>query len=164
LGVPNAYHRNVAGHVESADFAPAGAIAARSNRANADAGGADAPPGDCVAEPGAEPGGYAAASPSPTAGASSEIASETVCPGQSDVSQTAKALTCLTANARVFHGFKPVGANDALMAAAAAKDQDMLNCGYGHQACGRDFAYWIKAKGYTGKCYGKQRHGPEDAA
>jgi uncharacterized protein YkwD len=84
-----------------------------------------------------------------------EIASEATCPGQSDVSKTAQALTCLTANARVFHGLAPVSANNALMAAAVAKDQDMLSCGYGHTACGRDFGYWIKAKGYTGRCYGE---------
>lgn len=81
-----------------------------------------------------------------------EIASEQVCPGQSDASKTAAALTCLTSNARTFHGLTPVKANAALMAAAAAKDQDMRNCGYGHTACGRAANYWITNKGYTGGC------------
>lgn len=84
-----------------------------------------------------------------------EIAAEATCPGQADVAKTAQALTCLTANARVFHGLPAVSANAALMAAADAKDHDMLSCGYGHTACGRDFGYWVKAKGYAGRCYGE---------
>ncbi|HEY6736420.1 MAG TPA: CAP domain-containing protein [Candidatus Saccharimonadia bacterium] len=99
------------------------------------------------------------ATPTPSGGGAAlgavEIASEQTCPGQADVSKTAAALGCLTSNARVFHELKPVSASSALMAAAAAKDQDMKACGYGHTACGRDFAYWIKAKGYGGQCFGE---------
>jgi uncharacterized protein YkwD len=97
-------------------------------------------------------------SSSPAAGEAqpaSEIASDQVCPGQADVSKTTSVLVCLTSHARGFHGLKPVSGNSALMAAAAAKDQDMKTCGYGHTACGRDFGYWIKAKGYSGRCYGE---------
>jgi uncharacterized protein YkwD len=88
-------------------------------------------------------------------GGKTEIASEQVCPGQGDASRATSVLVCLTSNARMFHGLAPVSANSALMAAAAAKDQDMLRCGYGHTACGREFGYWIKNKGYGGRCYGE---------
>ena len=98
------------------------------------------------------PSPSAAAAPAP---ASSDIASEATCPGQSDVAKTIAALTCLTAHARQFHGLGTVSDNTALLAAAAAKDQDMARCGYGHTACGQPFDYEIKAKGYTGRCYGE---------
>jgi uncharacterized protein YkwD len=58
----------------------------------------------------------------------------------------------MTSQARIFHGLAGVTANAQLMAAAAAKDQDMLSCGYSHTACGRDFSYWMTQKGYTGNC------------
>ncbi len=87
--------------------------------------------------------------------ASTEIASEQTCPGQADLAKTASALTCLASNARVFHDLTPIKANSTLMASAAAKNQDMLTCGYGHTACGRAGNYWIKNKGYTGKCSGE---------
>jgi uncharacterized protein YkwD len=86
------------------------------------------------------------------AGGSGDIASEATCPGQSDPARTAGVLTCLTSYARQAHGLGAVSANSALMASAAAKNQDMANCGYGHEACGHDFTYWIKAKGYGGRC------------
>lgn len=81
-----------------------------------------------------------------------ELATEQVCPGQNDVAKTAEALTCLTNNARLFHKLKVVTVNDALMAAAAAKNSDMARCGYGHTACGRGFSYWLQNKGYAGRC------------
>jgi uncharacterized protein YkwD len=96
-----------------------------------------------------------AATPAPAPAiqaAATEIASEQVCPGQGDVSKTPAVLTCLTAKARVFHGLKAVSANSALMAAAAAKNQDMLKCGYGHTACGHAFNYQMTAHGYAGRC------------
>jgi uncharacterized protein YkwD len=108
----------------------------------------------------ASPAPSTSASPSPTnspstTSASTEIASEQTCPGQSSVSNTVSALTCLTSNARKYHGLKPVSGNQALLAATSAKAHDMATCGYGHTACGRAFDYWIKAKGYTGSCYGE---------
>jgi uncharacterized protein YkwD len=84
-----------------------------------------------------------------------EIASEATCPGQSSVASTGSALTCLTANARVFHGLSATAGNQALMAAATAKDADMAKCGYGHTACGLPFQHEITASGYTGRCYGE---------
>jgi uncharacterized protein YkwD len=46
----------------------------------------------------------------------------------------------------------PVKADAKLIAAADAKNQDQLSCGYGHTACGRAADHWIKAKGYAGHC------------
>lgn len=102
-------------------------------------------------QPSPSPAPTATAAPT-AATAKQEIASEQTCPGQNDIAKTAAALTCLTAQARLYHGFTAVNANTKLMAAAAAKDQDMKSCGYGHTACGRAFNYWITAKGYSGKC------------
>ena len=41
------------------------------------------------------------------------------------------------------------------MAAAAAKAQDIINCGFSHTACGRAFDYWMKSKGFNGSCTGE---------
>jgi uncharacterized protein YkwD len=91
----------------------------------------------------------------PLAAAKTEIASEQVCPGQSDPARAASALTCLTGNARTFHGLATIKVSNPLMAAATAKAQDMVICGYGHTACGRASNYWIKNKGYAGRCSGE---------
>lgn len=91
-----------------------------------------------------------------------EIASEAVCAGQSNVAAASSVLPCLTAYARTFHGLSRVGADAALMAAAAAKIGDMATCGYSHTACGRTANYWTGQKGYAGRCtaeniaYGQQ--------
>jgi len=97
-------------------------------------------------------------SPSPTSSATvtaNEIASEATCPGQSDLAKTVSTLNCLTNNARVFHGLKPLADNQPLLAAASGKTQDMAKCGYGHTACGLPFEREILAHGYTGHCYGE---------
>ena len=82
----------------------------------------------------------------------SEIASEQQCPGQSDTAQTATVLVCLSSYARIHNGLGGITASASLMAAAVAKDQDMLSCGYSHTACGKNFNYWMTVKGYTGNC------------
>lgn len=109
--------------------------------------GPSTPPG-----PSGSPTATPSAAPEAKAG---ELAPEEVCPGQSDPANTVSALTCLTTHARVVHGLPATAANDRLMAAATAKDQDMLNCGYGHTACGHDASYWVTNKGYTGHCSGE---------
>ena len=97
----------------------------------------------------------ASPSVSPTPGAAAEIATEAVCPGQSNTANTVGALTCLTQQARAYHHVGAISDQPALMAAAAAKAADMKSCGYGHEACGRAFDYEIHAKGYPGRCYGE---------
>jgi uncharacterized protein YkwD len=98
-----------------------------------------------VATPKAAP----AATPVP---GGSDIATEAQCAGQGDVSKSTTVLVCMTSVARVAHGLPGITANGALMAAAVAKNQDQLSCGYGHEACGHPFNYWMTNKGYTGRC------------
>ena len=114
--------------------------------------------------PSGSPAATATPTASPTATAtpkqapevkSGELASEKVCPDQSDTTKTAAALACLTTYARTLHGLPAVQANSQLMAAATAKDQDMVKCGMSHTACGRDAGYWVTNKGYTGHCTGE---------
>ena len=83
---------------------------------------------------------------------SGDIASEATCPGQTSIAATTTVLVCLTSYARTQHGLATVHSNVALMAAAAAKAQDIINCGFSHTACGRPFNYWFGVKGYTGNC------------
>jgi uncharacterized protein YkwD len=59
----------------------------------------------------------------------------------------------MTSHARAYHGLGSVSANNALSEAAAAKAQDIADCGFSHTACGRAFDYWIDNKGYSGNCY-----------
>ena len=98
------------------------------------------------------PSATSSATPTPAGG---EIATEAVCPGQSDIANTVSALACLTQQARTYHQLGPISDQPALLAAAAAKAADMQSCGYGHEACGHPFDYEIHAKGYTGQCYGE---------
>jgi uncharacterized protein YkwD len=88
----------------------------------------------------------------PAPGGSGDYASAAACPGQDDLAATQTVLVCLTSYARAQHGAGGVASNSALMAAAAAKAQDIINCGFSHTACGYPFDYWMKAKGYGGNC------------
>lgn len=65
------------------------------------------------------------------------------------------ALVCLVNDARRQHGLATVKVDSALMQAAAAKGNDMQQCGFEHEACGRDTGYWPRAKGYDGRCSGE---------
>ncbi|MCA9325828.1 hypothetical protein KDA23_07285 [Candidatus Saccharibacteria bacterium] len=87
--------------------------------------------------------------------ASSDIASESDCPGQSDVSKTATVLVCMTSFARIYHHLGSVSASTSLMNSATAKAQDIADCGFSHTACGRTFNYWFGVKGYSGGCQGE---------
>jgi len=84
-----------------------------------------------------------------------DIASESSCPGQSQVSQTASVLVCMTTYARKYHKLGGVTGKTALMNSAAAKAQDIKDCGFSHTACGHAFNYWFSKKGYTGQCQGE---------
>lgn len=103
-----------------------------------------------VAAPAAVPSVAPGPAPAP---AGSDIASEAICPGQSNMAALVTVLVCMTSYARTQYGLSPVTAQASLMAAAQAKTQDMQRCGYSHTACGRDFSFWLTAKGYTGRCY-----------
>jgi uncharacterized protein YkwD len=59
------------------------------------------------------------------------------------------AMRCLTDYARVHAGLAPLVSDPALNRSASLKSRDILRCGqFSHQACGRDFFYWIKETGY----------------
>ncbi len=91
-----------------------------------------------------------APTPTPPPAQPSEIASESVCPGQYSSANAAVVLACMASYARAYYGIAPLNNNTALVESATAKAQDMLDCGYSHTACGRAFDYWFSIKGYTG--------------
>ncbi|HSH31622.1 MAG TPA: CAP domain-containing protein, partial [Candidatus Saccharimonadales bacterium] len=94
--------------------------------------------------------------PKAAAPAASEIASPEACPHQTQREQAAAVIACLTSHARIYHGLGPVTSHPALVAAATAKAQDIINCrDFSHTACGRPANYWLGNKGYTGKCSGE---------
>jgi uncharacterized protein YkwD len=86
------------------------------------------------------------------------IAPGSACPGQTDlgapvVSQV-KAMRCMTNYAREASGLDPFDDARALDRAARAKSADILRCGeFSHEACGREFTYWMARFGYLpGAC------------
>lgn len=53
-------------------------------------------------------------------------------------------MRCLTNFARTAAGVPPLRADGGLYRAAGHKDGDILNCDeFSHEACGRQFTYWI---------------------
>jgi len=85
------------------------------------------------------------------------IAPVSSCPDQTDSSAPAaaqvQAMRCLTNFARRGHGLAPLAASAPLNSAAVHKSADVLRCDeFSHEACGRDFAYWIERSGYAGGC------------
>ena len=58
-------------------------------------------------------------------------------------------MLCMTNFARTQSGQAALTANPALEGSAREKSRDILNCdSFSHYACGREFAYWIRASGY----------------
>ncbi len=77
------------------------------------------------------------------------------CPGQNNAgagtTAQEKAMLCLVNQARRQRGLAPFAAPPALARAAARKSADILRCDeFSHEACGRDFTYWIERSGYEG--------------
>lgn len=91
--------------------------------------------------------------------ASTPIASEAACPGQTDASAPAvaqeEAMRCMTDYARQHLGLPPLAEAETLDASSRAKSGDILRCDdFSHFACGREFTYWIEASGYlTAPCW-----------
>jgi uncharacterized protein YkwD len=66
----------------------------------------------------------------------------------------AQSMYCLINYARERSG-RATLTPTALMASAARKSRDILSCQQlSHTACGRDFAFHIRAVGYGGSCWG----------
>ncbi len=85
----------------------------------------------------------------------SSAGARAVCPGQgnADAGATAqeKTMLCLVNQARQQRGLDPLAAPSSLAQAAARKSADILRCDeFSHEACGRDFTYWIERSGYEG--------------
>jgi uncharacterized protein YkwD len=77
------------------------------------------------------------------------------CPGQGSAGAAASvqegAMLCLVNRARAQHGLDPLAAPGALARAADHKSADILRCDeFSHEACGREFTYWIERSGYRG--------------
>lgn len=99
----------------------------------------------------------AALTPVPPAAAGPErlIAPASACPGQTDPTAAAgtqlRAMRCLTNFARRGRGLPVLAGAAALDRAAGRKSADILRCGeFSHEACGREFDYWIERSGYRG--------------
>jgi uncharacterized protein YkwD len=77
------------------------------------------------------------------------------CPGQNDAGASATAqeqtMLCLVNRARQGRGLEPLAAPASLARAAARKSGDLIRCDeFSHEACGREFTYWIERVGYRG--------------
>jgi uncharacterized protein YkwD len=77
------------------------------------------------------------------------------CPGQDDAAAAASAqeqtMLCLVNRARKQRGLGPLAASAALGRSSGRKSGDILSCDeFSHEACGREFTYWIERTGYGG--------------
>jgi uncharacterized protein YkwD len=77
------------------------------------------------------------------------------CPGQNDADAVTvvqeRAVLCLVNRARAQRGLEPFAAPASLARSAARKSADILRCDdFSHEACGREFDYWIEQVGYRG--------------
>ncbi|HEX5984249.1 MAG TPA: CAP domain-containing protein [Solirubrobacterales bacterium] len=60
-----------------------------------------------------------------------------------------RAMLCLVNKARKARGLGPLDAVGSLARAAGRKSGDILRCDeFSHEACGREFTYWIERVGY----------------
>jgi len=81
------------------------------------------------------------------------------CPGQNNgnapTAVQESAMLCLVNQARKQRGLSPLAAPESLARAAARKSGDILRCDeFSHEACGRDFTYWMSRMGYArGTCW-----------
>jgi uncharacterized protein YkwD len=81
------------------------------------------------------------------------IASPSACPGQEDLAAGASAqeqtMRCMTDFARVQAGIGSLSDSQQLDLSAQEKSADVLGCdSFSHEACGREFSYWMRQSGY----------------
>jgi uncharacterized protein YkwD len=63
-------------------------------------------------------------------------------------------MLCMTDYARAARGLEPLARSKPLTRAAAHKSTDILACDeFSHEACGREFTYWIERFGYLRGCW-----------
>jgi uncharacterized protein YkwD len=85
--------------------------------------------------------------------AASPVAAAAGCANQSNASAPAaaqeRAMLCLVNRARTSRGLSPLASPRVLNQAADRKSGDMISCDeFSHEACGREFTYWIEQFGY----------------
>lgn len=95
--------------------------------------------------------GVAASSPA----AGGALASPAGCPGQGNANAPSaaqeKTMLCLVNHARRARGLAPLQALRSLTKAADRKSGDVIRCDeFSHEACGREFTYWMSRFGYHG--------------
>ncbi|HUB99933.1 MAG TPA: hypothetical protein VMS11_08930 [Solirubrobacterales bacterium] len=101
----------------------------------------------------------AVGSPSAAAGIDRLLAPAATCPHQNQLNAAhtvqTRAMLCLTNFARTHSGHARINGSDLLAQAAAGKTRDILRCDeFSHEACGRDFTYWMEKSGYLeGSCW-----------
>jgi len=67
-----------------------------------------------------------------------------------------KAVLCLVNRAREGRGLEALAAPGSLTRAAGHKSGDILRCDeFSHEACGREFTYWIERSDYGGCGWGE---------
>lgn len=81
------------------------------------------------------------------------IAPPAACPGQEDPAASAEAqqqtMRCMTDFARLRAGLGALADSPQLDLSAARKTADVLQCdSFSHEACGREFTYWMRQAGY----------------
>lgn len=86
------------------------------------------------------------------------IAPANACPNQANRAAPEEAqlqaMLCMTNYARRASGLKPLTLVPPLARAADHKSADILRCDeFSHEACGREFTYWIARFGYTEGCW-----------
>jgi uncharacterized protein YkwD len=87
------------------------------------------------------------------------IAPARACPNQTDAALPRavqeRTMRCMVNYARMRAGIRRLRIDTVLGRSARRKSVDMIECNsFDHEACGREFAYWIERFGYpTGGCW-----------
>lgn len=90
------------------------------------------------------------------ANAANLIAPARVCPnlpangGQKAMTKARRSMVCMVNYARQKSGLKRYRVTGKLTWSAGRKANDILRCGFSHNACGRPFDFWIRKAGYLG--------------
>lgn len=93
------------------------------------------------------------------AGLDALLAPTSICPHQTEPGARAgvqlNAMRCMTDYARERRGLRALGDARPLDRAGARKAADILRCDeFSHEACGREFTYWLRRFGYLrGECW-----------
>jgi uncharacterized protein YkwD len=96
---------------------------------------------------------FAVAAPAASAASGSLVAPSETCPGQTKlgapVAAQEETMLCMANYARAQEGLAALAPNPVLEDSAREKGRDIIRCeSFSHYACGREFAYWMRAAGY----------------